>query len=161
MIRAPSSRGPSGASRAPVRAAFAGLALVLGLALAACSATSSPGSTATVAPSPTATIGASSPLPSVVPASPVVGVVTRVEASGLAAVSGFTLRTTDGVVLDFAIGTLENGAEFPPGHLAEHQATAEAVRVSFRVEGSRLVAYRIDDASGPPSGAPATTPAPS
>lgn len=93
--------------------------------------------------------------------------ITHVDASGLSAVAGFTLRTADGRVLDLAIGTLENGAEFPPGHLAEHQATAEPVRVSFRVEGSRLVVYRIDDAGGsgpanvPASGSVATTPGPS
>jgi hypothetical protein len=43
------------------------------------------------------------------------------------------------------MGPLENGAAFPPGHLAEHQATAEPVRVSFRLEDGARVAYRIDD----------------
>lgn len=104
-------------------------------------------STATSSPSsPGASASAAS-----FPTSPVVGVVTHVDATGLASVKGFTLRTAGGTVLDFAIGTLENGAEFPPGHLVEHQATADPVRVSFRVEGSVLVAYRIEDATSAPS----------
>ncbi|HEY6058246.1 MAG TPA: hypothetical protein VIV06_09440 [Candidatus Limnocylindrales bacterium] len=71
-----------------------------------------------------------------------------IDSAGLTDVHGFTLRTTDGIVITFAIGSLENGAQFPPGHLAEHQATAEPVRVYFRDDGGRLVVYRIEDASG-------------
>lgn len=129
----------------------AGVVLSLALTLAACSRAS-----------PSVSPASSAPAASSIPASPVVGVVTHVDASGLASVAGFTLRTADGRVLDLAIGTLENGAEFPPGHLAEHQATAAPVRVSFRAEGSRLVAYRIDDASGDATDSPASgSPAPS
>ena len=51
--------------------------------------------------------------------------------------------------MTFKIGTLENGAEFPPGHLAEHLATSSPVRVYFRAEGPDLVVYRLEDA--PPS----------
>lgn len=74
------------------------------------------------------------------------GVVIAVDARGLADVRGFTLRTDDGRSLTFRIDALENGAEFPPGHLAEHQATSQPVRVSFRADGDELVAFRIDDA---------------
>jgi len=80
------------------------------------------------------------------PASPVVGVVTKVDSSGLSSVNGFRLRLGDGSTLAFEIGTLENGDEFPPGHLAEHLATASPVEVFFRVENGALVVYRIQDA---------------
>jgi hypothetical protein len=76
-----------------------------------------------------------------------VGVVTKVDSTGLASVSGFRLRLRDGSSLALRIGTLENGDEFPPGHLAEHLATAAPVRVFFRAEGGDLVVYRIEDAS--------------
>ena len=45
------------------------------------------------------------------------------------------------------VGTLENGVEFPPGHLAEHLASSSPLRVFFRPEGDRLVVYRLEDAS--------------
>jgi hypothetical protein len=76
----------------------------------------------------------------------VVGVIVGVESEGLDRVRGFTLRTDEGQTLEFAIGTLERGAEFPPGHLAEHQATAQPVRVSYVVEGDARRAVRIEDA---------------
>jgi len=49
----------------------------------------------------------------------------------------------------FAIGVLENGTGFPPGHLAEHMSTSSAVRVSFREENGSRVVYRIEDAPAP------------
>ena len=45
-----------------------------------------------------------------------------VESAGLDQVKGFTLRTNDGETIAFMLGPLENGDEFPPGHLKEHQA---------------------------------------
>jgi hypothetical protein len=81
-------------------------------------------------------------------ASPIVGVVTGIESTGLTEVRGFSLRTDDGETIEFRIGMLENGAQFPPGHLAEHLATSSPVRVSFTAEGPDLVAYRIEDVSG-------------
>ncbi len=77
----------------------------------------------------------------------VVGVIVRVDSSGLDRVNGFTLRTTDQGSLVFTIGDLENGAEFPPGHLVEHQATAQPVRVWYRTEGEVKVAIRLEDAT--------------
>jgi hypothetical protein len=79
-------------------------------------------------------------------AATVVGVITHVDQQSLDAVSGLTLRTSDGQTLEFAVGKLENAAEFPPGHLATHQATAQPVRIWYRMEGSERVAYRIADA---------------
>lgn len=89
----------------------------------------------------------SSPSDTAVPASsPVIGRVVVVDSEGLSKVRGFTLRTDAGTELAFVIGSLENGAEFPPGHLAEHLATASPVRVFFRETGGARVVYRIEDA---------------
>ncbi len=75
-----------------------------------------------------------------------VGLIVDVESASLTDVRGFTLRTADGTETRYRMGVLENGAEFPPGHLVEHQVTAEPVRVFFREENGERVAYRIDDA---------------
>jgi hypothetical protein len=77
-----------------------------------------------------------------------IGIVIDVDAAGLTEVRGFTLRTDAGEELDYRLGSLENGAEFPPGHLVEHVATAEPVLVFYREEGGDRVAYRIEDAPG-------------
>jgi hypothetical protein len=74
------------------------------------------------------------------------GVLVHVDTKGIDAVESFTLRTDDGRVIEFRIGRLENGAEFPPGHLAEHLAGGEPIRVSFRRDGSANVAFRLEDA---------------
>jgi hypothetical protein len=88
------------------------------------------------------------------------GVVVAIDAVSLTNVRGFTLRTPDGRTVSFRIGSLENQAEFPPGHLTEHEATASPIRVTYRSEGTDLVAVRLEDAtpaaasSAPPSAAP-------
>lgn len=74
------------------------------------------------------------------------GVVVAVDAAGLADVRGFTLRTADARTLTFRVDVLENAVDFPPSHLIEHQATSQAVRVSYRIEDDELVAVRIEDA---------------
>ena len=76
-----------------------------------------------------------------------VGVIVGVESEGLDKVRGFNLRTTDQGTLAFVIGDLENGVEFPPGHLVEHQATAQPIRVWYRTEGDVRVAIRLEDAT--------------
>jgi hypothetical protein len=76
----------------------------------------------------------------------IVGIVTSVEGSSPAQVSRFTLRTDAGQALAFDIGPLQIGGDtFPAGHLREHQATAQPVRVTYRDDGSRLVAVRLQD----------------
>lgn len=75
-----------------------------------------------------------------------VGVIVGVESEGIDKVRGFTLRTQAGTTTRFAIGSLENGEAFPPGHLVEHQATAQQVRVWYRVEGETTIAVRLEDA---------------
>ena len=99
-----------------------------------------PSSAAPASPSASAVV----PSPSL--ASPVTGVVVSVDSAGLSQVKGFKLRMADGSVQPFAIGTLENGTEFPPGHLMEHVVSADPVRVYFRPDGGALVVYRIEDA---------------
>lgn len=76
------------------------------------------------------------------------GVVVAVDSSGLAAVRGFTLRRPGGETLEFQLGELENAVEFPPGHLAEHQATAQPVVVYYRMEGNERFAVRLEDVGG-------------
>lgn len=115
----------------------AALVLGLGLVLGACG-------------------GAASPGPSF-PASPIDGVIIAVDAASLSDVRGFTLLTRAGQRIAFSLGVLEDPTQFPPGHLAEHQATSTPVRVYFRVENGVPVVYRLADApsnSAVPSAAP-------
>jgi len=77
----------------------------------------------------------------------VVGVIVGVEATSLTDVQGFTLRTKDGDSVQFAIGSLENGSRFPPGHLVEHQSTAQPIRVWYRTVDGVKVAIRLEDAT--------------
>ena len=80
------------------------------------------------------------------PAEQAVGIVTSIDSDGLTAVNGFTLRSPDGTEQVYAIGTLENGDTFPPGHLSEHQSLATPIRVWYRTEGADRVAFRLEDA---------------
>jgi hypothetical protein len=129
------------------------LALTLVLAcvgLAGCGAGSSPGAGSPGAGSP----GAASPAASSAAGSraapgglvsPVTGLLTKLDSEGLTKVTGFRMRLNDGQEVEFRIGSLENGAQFPPGHLAEHMATSSSVKVFFRDDGGSLVAYRLED----------------
>jgi hypothetical protein len=74
------------------------------------------------------------------------GIVVAVKATGLTSVQGFSIRTADGRTVDFRVGTLENGAAFPPGHLAEHKVTLVPIRVTYLEEAGGHVAVRIEDA---------------
>ena len=77
----------------------------------------------------------------------VVGIVTSVGGSSPSDVNEFTLRTRDGQVLSFEVGTVESGGDaFPPGHLREHQANAEPVRVTYVDRGGSREAIRLADA---------------
>ena len=74
------------------------------------------------------------------------GRLTGIDSEGLTKVRGFTLLTGPGTETAFTLGVLENGIEFPPGHLAEHMSTSSPIRVFFRDQGGTLVVYRIEDA---------------
>ena len=80
-----------------------------------------------------------------------VGVVVFVDSVSLTDVREFAIRTAEGRTVQFRVGQLENGSQFPPGHLGEHQATSVPVRVTYRDEGGVLVAIRLDDATPAPS----------
>jgi hypothetical protein len=87
------------------------------------------------------------------------GLVIAVDSSGLTDVRGFTIRTDDGRTVVFGIGSLENGAQFPPGHLLEHRATGVKIVVTYRQENGELVAIRLEDAPGSlPTGSSAPSP---
>jgi hypothetical protein len=74
------------------------------------------------------------------------GRLTRIDSEGLTRVRGFTLLTGPGTETSVTLGILENGVEFPPGHLAEHMSTSSPIRVFFRDAGGTLLVYRIEDA---------------
>jgi hypothetical protein len=76
----------------------------------------------------------------------VVGIVTRVEGTGPAAVTRFIVRTDAGDFMTFDIGDHPLAPSFPAAHLHEHQASAQPVRVSYVQEGSRLVVVALADA---------------
>lgn len=104
----------------------------------------SSGSPSAPSPSPSPpTSGGPSALPPV--ASPVDGVVIRVESEGLADVRSFTIRTFDGVILRFRVGRLDPGS-LPVGHLTEHAVTGAPIRVAFVSKGGELVAVSYADA---------------
>ncbi len=139
------------------------------VAVAACGSTSGspttpgPGATSSlVAPadaSPRASAGdASAAAPSgssAVPQSPVSGLILHVDTAGLGRVTGFRLLTSTGQQLDFTMGLQDNAAQFPAAHLSEHMASGTPVLVTFRREGSTLVAYHLGDAPALPSGSAA------
>jgi hypothetical protein len=108
--------------------------LLAALALAAVACGSS---TSTVPPGPTPAPGSL--------VSPVEGVPVHIDAEGFTKVTGFTVREDDGTLATFAMGTLENGDQFPPNHLAEHLAGGTRIRVFFRDENGTPTAYRIED----------------
>ena len=74
------------------------------------------------------------------------GIVVSVQATGLTAVQGFSIRTSDGRQVPFRIEALENAATFPPGHLAEHSVTLVPIKVTYVDRDGVHLAVRIEDA---------------
>jgi hypothetical protein len=134
--------------RWPLVLAFAGVAVVLLVVARGAGQPAPPGPTpSTAVPgSPAPSGSGSGSLASV--ASPVEGIVVRIVATGLNEVQGFSILTLDGETIDFRMGPLVNAEQFPPGHLSEHQATSDPVRVYFEIDGGERVARRIDDVGG-------------
>ena len=125
-----SARNPSGTHASPTTASAQ--------ASATAEATASTEATATAEATGTAEVPATAEA---------TGVVVEVDTGGgLGDVSGFTLRVPGGELLTFSLRELENGVEFPPGHLVQHQADAFPVRVLYRMEGSERLAIRLEDA---------------
>jgi hypothetical protein len=76
------------------------------------------------------------------------GVLLSVESPSLQKVDRFTLRTDDGQELDFvAAPDFNQGAAhlMTPGHMRQHMALAEPMTVTYREEGSQLVALNAID----------------
>ncbi len=130
----------------PVGGRLVALALVVTAVLAACSGAAETPPAAAFTRPPVSSAQAGQPTSSDLPDSPIAGVLTSIDATGLTEVHGFTLRTVTGQDLTFTMGTLENGDEFPPGHLNEHLAAAAPVLVYFKVQDGKLVVYRLEDA---------------
>jgi hypothetical protein len=76
------------------------------------------------------------------------GVIVAVDSAGLGSVRSFTLRRAGGETIEFRLDRLANATEFPPGHLAEHQASAEPVRVWSIEDGGAHYAIVLEDAPG-------------
>lgn len=73
------------------------------------------------------------------------GVVVAVDARSLTDVQSFTLRMAGGETLEFRLSRLQNGAEFPPGHLTEHIASGGPVVVTYADQDGVLYAIRLAD----------------
>lgn len=76
----------------------------------------------------------------------VVGVIVDVQADSLTKARLIQVRTPSGEVIAFDLTRLTGAALIPPGHLTEHQVTAEPVRVSYQSEAGARFAVRVDDA---------------
>jgi hypothetical protein len=123
-----------------------GLLVAASILAAGCAGSAASQSSDGLTPAPTSSGQTPEPAGTDTPESPIAGVITSIDSTGLTQVHGFTLRTDSGADLTFVIGKLENGDEFPVGHLTEHMAAAAPVLVSFKVEGGKLVVYRLEDA---------------
>ena len=78
----------------------------------------------------------------------VVGVIVDVQASSLAEVESFTLRTDDGELLTFRLApeAPRSGEEaFVASHLRSHASLAQRVQVVYREEDGELLAVRLKD----------------
>jgi hypothetical protein len=81
------------------------------------------------------------------PRSSVTGVVISADGPNVAQVDRFSIRTSEGQVLEFTVGTLElaNGG-LPAPHLREHLVSGEPITVDYRDENGEKVAIRYTDA---------------
>jgi hypothetical protein len=78
------------------------------------------------------------------------GIVVAVEQTSLTDVTGFTLRTSDGVLSSYAVVAARLAPDsFVPGHLREHRALATPICVSVHPVDSPLVALDLRDAPAP------------
>lgn len=91
----------------------------------------------------------------------VTGSVIAIRAKPPLGVDSFDLLAQDGRTLTFKVGVLDiSPGGFDAPHLLTHQASGQAVVVSYRTEGTTLIAVRLADGpplgSGPTPGASAT-----
>ena len=136
------------------------LALAAGVIAAGCTGGTAPTPpTGGITPAPVSSDVPGASASAAIPESPVAGVVTSVDAVSLTEVRGFTITSAAGQDLTFVIGTLENGAEFAPGHLKEHMtsATRSSCLLPAGERRARGVPPRrrpVDGAPGVPTGRP-------
>ena len=83
-----------------------------------------------------------------------VGLVIAVTGPDAATVDTFTLRTNQGQIIDFTVGTLDltNGG-LPAPHLRTHQVTGTPTLVYYIVQDGNDVAIKYYDADALPSDA--------
>jgi hypothetical protein len=74
------------------------------------------------------------------------GVVVAIDSAGLGDVRSFVLRRPGGELVEFSLREFGSGSQFPPGHLAEHQATSQPITVTFRMDGDEHLALSLEDA---------------
>lgn len=75
------------------------------------------------------------------------GVVLKVNGTSLSQVDSFVLRTADGQVITFSVGSIAfDQSSFPAEHLREHQQLATPVKVTYRMDGDTKVAIKLEDA---------------
>jgi hypothetical protein len=78
------------------------------------------------------------------------GIVVGIDQTSITDVTGFTIRSADGVVSSFSIVAARLAPDsFEPGHLREHRALAEPICVIFRPAESPRVALDLTDALAP------------
>ena len=78
------------------------------------------------------------------------GIVVAIEQTSLTDVTGFTLRTSDGVVSSYAVIPARLSPDsFVPGHLGEHRALATPICVTVHPLDSPRVALELRDAPAP------------
>ena len=75
------------------------------------------------------------------------GVVLKVNGTSLTQIDSFVLRTADGQVITFSVGSIAfDQSSFPAEHLREHQQLATPVKVTYRMDGDTRVAIKLEDA---------------
>jgi hypothetical protein len=88
------------------------------------------------------------------------GIIVAVQSNSAVDITGFTLRTQDGQLEQYAVGRLETTSPaFPAVHLRAHLISLLPVVVTYETDGDQRVARRIVDALPPASTAtpPATS----
>ena len=73
----------------------------------------------------------------------ITGVVVHIDSQALGSIDDFTVRR-EGRNLEISV-IEDTDFAFAPGHLQEHLATSEPVRVEVKRENDRLVALRVED----------------
>ena len=109
----------------PVRLRCIFLVLALAVALAACGGDDSGDAGATEAPGE------------------ITGVITEIESEGLDQVNSFVVKDGDDVYNVLIATDVDYG--FPLGHLHEHRATGDPVRVELETRNGDLYALAIED----------------